>query len=55
MILAGLQIVQNKNSGRLFNILDYHSDNKFDKAAIKDFLVLSILHTHMDDTSTFIS
>ena len=39
---TGLEIVQSNYSGGSFNISDYHADRKFDKAAIKDFLVLAI-------------
>ena len=45
-IIASLEIIQTRYSGRLFNITDYHADNEFDKAAIKYFLVPKILHVY---------
>ena len=45
-IMAGLKIVQNKYSGRYFNITDYHAENDIDKAVLKYVLTSDILHIY---------
>ena len=37
-IIAGINVVKKKYDARNFSISDYHADNEFDKAEIKDFL-----------------
>ena len=46
IIMALLETVRNKYSGRSFNIYEYYGDNKFDKATIKELLTPAIMYIY---------
>ena len=45
-IMTVLDSIINKYTGKSFNITDYHGDNEFDKAALKDFLQPGLFHAY---------
>ena len=44
--MTALERVVNKYNGQSFNISDFHSNNEFDKAVLKDFLEPALVHIH---------
>ena len=45
-IITGLKVVKKKYDARNFCISEYHADNEFDKAEIKDFLTPAIMNIY---------
>ena len=46
IIMTALNTIINKYNGRSFEIIDFHGDNEFNKAALKYFLQPALVHIY---------